>query len=150
MKHIIIIGGGIAGLTAAHELVEQNYKVTVIERNNQVGGLARTYQNENNKICPYEYSWRAYGKWYQNVYDIMKRIPFNNEKSVFDKLVILQGGEKTCHKKIPHYQNTYSTFPFNDYFKVLPTIINYYISCEQRNIDNYSKIGLKKLIKTIQ
>ena len=56
MKHIIIIGGGISGLTAAHELIEQNYKVTLIERNDQVGGLARTYQNKKNKTCPYEYS----------------------------------------------------------------------------------------------
>ena len=74
MKHVIIIGGGIAGLTAAHELSEQNYKITLIERNTIIGGLARTYQDSKNKICPYEYSWRAYGKWYQNVYDIMKRI----------------------------------------------------------------------------
>ena len=73
MKHIIIIGGGISGLTAAHELVEQGYKVTILERNAHVGGLARTYQKEN-VMCPYEYSWRAYGKWYHNVYDIMKRI----------------------------------------------------------------------------
>ena len=74
MKTVIIIGAGIAGLTVAHELIEQNYKVILIERNDIVGGLARTYQNENNKICTYEYSWRAYGKWYQNVYNIMKRI----------------------------------------------------------------------------
>jgi uncharacterized protein with NAD-binding domain and iron-sulfur cluster len=80
IKHIVIIGGGIAGLTAAHELVELGYKITLLERNNIVGGLARTYQNKKDKTCPYEYSWRAYGKWYQNVYNIMKRIPYDKKK----------------------------------------------------------------------
>ena len=48
-KHVIIIGGGIAGLTTAHELVDQNYKVTLIERNDIVGGVARTYQDKEKK-----------------------------------------------------------------------------------------------------
>jgi len=50
MKHVIIIGGGIAGLTTAHELVEQNYRVTLIERNKIVGGMARTVQDSSKKI----------------------------------------------------------------------------------------------------
>ena len=150
MKHVIIIGGGIAGLTAAHELVEQNYKVTLIERNSIVGGLARTFQDSSKKICPYEYSWRAYGEWYQNVYDIMKRIPFSDKETVFDKLVILQGGEKTCSKKIPEYSdgkplsafnNTFSQLPLKDYFIILPTLIKYWCSCDERNRNTFSKIG---------
>ena len=155
MKHVIIIGGGIAGLTAAHELVEQNYKVTLIERNSIVGGLARTFQDSSKKICPYEYSWRAYGEWYQNVYDIMKRIPFSDKETVFDKLVILQGGEKTCSKKIPEYSdgkplsafnNTFSQLPLKDYFVILPILIKYWCSCDERNRNTFSKIGLRDYI----
>jgi hypothetical protein len=146
MKHVIVIGGGIAGLTTAFELSEQNYKVTIIERNNIVGGLARTYQDSNNKICPYEYSWRAYGQWYQNVYNIMKRIPFNDKESVFNKLVTLQGGEKTCSKEIPKYENAFSKILLNDYIKILPIFIKYLFSCDERNRNNYSKIGLREYI----
>ena len=147
MKHIIIIGGGIAGLTAAHELVEQNYKVTLIERNIQVGGLARTYQNEDNKICPYEYSWRGFGPYYQNVYNITKRILYNDKESVFDKLILLNNGKKTCNKKIPSYFNFFKNMNYNDIIKILSIIIPFSISCDERNIQNYSKIGLRHWIK---
>ncbi|WP_420640829.1 NAD(P)/FAD-dependent oxidoreductase [Candidatus Leptofilum sp.] len=39
---IIVIGGGPAGLTAAYELIKQQYKPIVLEKNNKVGGIART------------------------------------------------------------------------------------------------------------
>lgn len=146
MKNVIIIGGGIAGLTSAHELLDNGYKVTLIERNNIVGGLARTYQDEFNKICPYEYSWRAYGKWYQNVYNIMNRIPFNETENVYDKLVILQGGIKTCNKQIPSYENKISEIPFNDILTIMPIFIKYFTSCNERNIDNFSGISLRNYI----
>lgn len=42
MKHAIIIGGGIAGLTAAHELKRQKIAVTLLERDDAVGGAIRT------------------------------------------------------------------------------------------------------------
>lgn len=38
----IIIGAGPAGLTAAYQLVKRNIRPIVIEKSNQVGGLART------------------------------------------------------------------------------------------------------------
>lgn len=42
-KHIAIIGGGFAGLTAAYRLLCDGYRVTVFERSRQLGGLAMTY-----------------------------------------------------------------------------------------------------------
>jgi protoporphyrinogen oxidase len=44
MEHspVVIIGAGPAGLTAAYELVKRNIRPIVIEKSNQVGGLART------------------------------------------------------------------------------------------------------------
>ena len=52
-----------------------------------------------NKTCPYEYSWRAFGQWYQNVYQLMKQIPYDKKETVYNKLTILQEGKKTCDKK---------------------------------------------------
>lgn len=144
---IIIIGGGIAGLTAAHELIDKGYSVTLFERNPIVGGLARTYQNEKNKICPIEYSWRAYGRWYQNVFHIQKQIPFNSSQTVFDQLVTLQGGKKTCDKQIINYEKTLSTMPMSDKVKLFSTLLSFLCSCKPRNIDNYSHISLRQFLK---
>jgi protoporphyrinogen oxidase len=41
-KTVLIIGAGPAGLTAGYELVKKGFKVTVLERDNIVGGISRT------------------------------------------------------------------------------------------------------------
>lgn len=46
-----IIGGGPSGLAAAHELSTNNYEVTIYEKANIVGGLARTIEYKN---CKYD------------------------------------------------------------------------------------------------
>ena len=38
----MVIGGGPGGLTAAHELTQYNRRVIVLEKEDKVGGLART------------------------------------------------------------------------------------------------------------
>src|SRR5690349_16988007 len=43
-KHIVVIGSGFAGLSAACVLAKEGYKVTVVEKNEQPGGRARVWQ----------------------------------------------------------------------------------------------------------
>src|SRR3954454_2938023 len=40
---VAVLGGGVAGLSAAHELVERGFSVTVYERSARFGGKARSY-----------------------------------------------------------------------------------------------------------
>lgn len=44
-KHIIVIGSGFAGLSAACILAKEGYKVTILEKNNQPGGRARVWEH---------------------------------------------------------------------------------------------------------
>ena len=42
--HIVIIGGGFTGLTAAYDLTRKGYRVSVLERDEEVGGLAGSFE----------------------------------------------------------------------------------------------------------
>jgi uncharacterized protein with NAD-binding domain and iron-sulfur cluster len=84
-KNIIIFGGGISGLTVAHEMIEQNFNVILIEKNNYLGGMAKSKRETNN--IPSEHSWRGYAPFYKNTFELLRRIPDNN-KTVYDNLSI--------------------------------------------------------------
>jgi protoporphyrinogen oxidase len=49
-KKVIIIGGGIAGLTATYQLAKKGYKVTLLESSSQLGGLGTYFKYGNNWI----------------------------------------------------------------------------------------------------
>ncbi|MFP8873469.1 MAG: FAD-dependent oxidoreductase [Myxococcota bacterium] len=55
-EHVVIIGGGIAGLTTAYELLAQNsnYRVTILEASDRVGGRSHTLRpgDELEEVVP--------------------------------------------------------------------------------------------------
>ncbi|MEO3758561.1 FAD-dependent oxidoreductase [Mycobacterium sp. B14F4] len=76
-RSVAVFGAGIAGLTAAHELVERGYRVTVYERK-ALGGKARSIPVPNSGAAPLpaEHGFRFFPGFYRNVTDTMRRIPF--------------------------------------------------------------------------
>jgi uncharacterized protein YqjF (DUF2071 family)/uncharacterized protein with NAD-binding domain and iron-sulfur cluster len=94
MKHIVVLGGGVAGLTAAHELGERGFQVTLYERRAEAaGGKARSEPaqgtgTDGRKPLPGEHGFRFFPGFYVHVPDTMRRIPFpGNANGVFDNLV---------------------------------------------------------------
>ena len=47
MKKIVIIGGGITGLSVAWKLSEKGHEVNVLEMDKFIGGLAKSIKIEN-------------------------------------------------------------------------------------------------------
>lgn len=85
MQTVAVFGGGIAGLTVAHEFVRRGYAVSVYEANENAGGFFRSARLAKDDGMPSEYSWHGMGPLYHNVFDIMKQIPFDETGSVYEK-----------------------------------------------------------------
>ena len=89
---VAVFGGGIAGLTAAHELAERGFDVSIYE-SRAWGGKARSTSvpgtaSGGRLPLPGEHGWRIFFGFYQNTVDTMRRIPFgSNDHGVFDNLV---------------------------------------------------------------
>lgn len=45
-KRVVIVGGGMAGLTAAAYLTKENFDVLLLEKNDKVGGLVSTFKRD--------------------------------------------------------------------------------------------------------
>ena len=78
---VAILGGGVGGLSAAHELAERGFAVTVYERHAAFGGKARSLSVAGSGIggrkdLPAEHGFRFFPGFYKHVTDTMSRIPF--------------------------------------------------------------------------
>lgn len=95
MTKVIVLGGGVAGMSAAHELIERGFEVEVYEKKSvYVGGKARSidYFGDNmgqkyTNPLPGEHGFRFFPGFYKHVTDTMKRTPVGNGKTAFDNLV---------------------------------------------------------------
>ena len=102
---VIVLGGGVAGMSAAHELIERGFEVVVLERRRIAGGKARSMPVEDDgpgtrgrqlvdkgvkslmdKI-PGEHGFRFFPGFYKHVIDTMRRTLSFDGKSVADHLV---------------------------------------------------------------
>ena len=96
-RRVAVLGGGMAGLTVAHELIERGFEVTVYERKS-LGGKARSIPVKGTarggrRELPGEHGFRFFPGFYHHVPDSMSRIPFpGNENGVKDNLVATTGG----------------------------------------------------------
>lgn len=92
-RSIAILGGGVAGLSAAHELAERGFRVSIYERHAIVGGKSRSMAVPGTAVggrrgLPGEHGFRYFPRFYSHVTDTMSRIPFGrNPRGVLDNLV---------------------------------------------------------------
>lgn len=83
--HVVIAGGGIAGMTAAMILAEAGVRVTLCEATPEAGGKAKSLRRADGH--PTEHSLRMYWFYYQTLLTLLSRIPTENGMTVLDNLV---------------------------------------------------------------
>ncbi|ORV09829.1 hydroxysqualene dehydroxylase [Mycobacterium celatum] len=90
MTSVAVLGGGIGGLTAAHELAQRGFDVTVYELRDAFGGKARSMPVPGSGTgkrddLPAEHGFRFFPGFYRHIPDTMARIPYKN-RTVADHL----------------------------------------------------------------
>ena len=91
---VAVLGGGVGGLTAAHELAERGVAVSVYEAADSLGGKAKshTYRPTSNVALPAEHGFRYVPGFYRHLRHTMARIPRADGTTVADHLL---GTEET-------------------------------------------------------
>ena len=102
---VIVLGGGVAGMSAAHELIERGFEVMVLESGDLAGGKARSipvaHEGEDTSghqlangaggsiahRVPGEHGFRFFPGFYKHVIDSMRRTPSFDGRKVADHLV---------------------------------------------------------------
>jgi uncharacterized protein with NAD-binding domain and iron-sulfur cluster len=118
-KKVVILGGGISGLSAAHELIERGFDVEVFERKALPGGKARSVAATGPSRSPGllgasaaravaglpplpgEHGFRFFPGFYKHVVHTMGRIPFKGG-SVADNLVDAAVLRIASHDRLPY------------------------------------------------
>lgn len=77
---VAVLGGGVGGLSAAHELAERGFDVAVYEARDVFGGKARSIPvpgsgTDGRADLPAEHGFRFFPGFYRHVIDTMARIP---------------------------------------------------------------------------
>ena len=113
---VAVLGGGVAGMSAAHELIERGFRVAVFERQTELcGGKARSIPvpvGGDHGSCPDvkgdagylpgEHGFRFFPRFYRHVTDTMSRIPFGEEGAhVVDNLTDTTRVAMSLHGKKP-------------------------------------------------
>ena len=89
---VLILGGGIGGLSAAHELVERGFAVRVLEGRDVPGGKARSVLVADSALPPQqplpgEHGFRFFPGFYRHIIDTMARTPVGGGRCAADHLV---------------------------------------------------------------
>lgn len=164
-KRVAVLGGGIGGLTAAHELVERGFDVDVYEAEPEAGGKARSQYlagtaTGGRKELPGEHGFRFFPSFYRHVIDTMARIdvPGGNVASR------IRPSEEMgmCEKGASFVFQRHEPRDIEDFFQVTSTVreffsktdvseadvarfahamLRFMVSCDERRVGEYETMS---------
>jgi protoporphyrinogen oxidase len=74
MPEVVIVGAGIAGLSAALRLIERGFDVTIFEEDAFIGGKLGAHSHPDRPNDYHEHSYHMYLNWYHNFWQMIDEI----------------------------------------------------------------------------
>jgi len=134
---VIIIGGGIAGLSAAFQLCQvPNIEVELYEKEDDIGGQARS---QFGKFCYIEYSWRIFGQSYNNLNYIIKAIGAEARFEILKGSCIING-DKPDNGALHPLNLAYQSWK-QGRLSTLSKLLGLTTLCKERAINEYDHIN---------
>jgi uncharacterized protein with NAD-binding domain and iron-sulfur cluster len=164
---VLILGGGVAGMSAAQELAERGFSVTVVEGRNELGGKARSFPVPHSstfgrRSLPAEHGFRFFPGFYRHLPDTMRRIPYGQQANgVLDnlreasELEIAQSGGLPPVKLPAHFPSSVRDLQLilhtafhpiaqlsaGDYAYFASRLLVLLTSCQERRYDEWDKVS---------
>ncbi len=73
-KHVVILGGGLAGLSCGYELVTRGHRVTILEREPHVGGMASSFIEDGDEYWTHDFGPHRFHSQDSNLIDHVREI----------------------------------------------------------------------------
>lgn len=88
MRHVIIGGSGFFGATCARILAESGYNVTIIEKENHIGGLAYDYIDSKTGICVHKYGPHVLNVRNRSTYEFLSKYGELEECEIIRRVMV--------------------------------------------------------------
>jgi isorenieratene synthase len=110
-KRVVVVGGGLAGMAAAYELLKRGFEVTLVERSKSLGGRLTGWNVDvNGETMAMEHGFHGFFNQYYNLNALLDEMGLRgNFKPVLDYPVIFKDPDKGTES----FTNTTTVFPFN-------------------------------------
>lgn len=103
-RHVVVVGGGIAGLSAANELAERGVRVTLVEREQQLGGRVGSWPvTVDGEQTTMSRGFHAFFRQYYQLRALLRRADptLARLRPVDDYPLVLKGGPRDSFARVP-------------------------------------------------
>jgi len=176
MTSVAVLGGGVGGLSAAHELATRGFDVVVYEARDVFGGKARSIPVRGTEVggrepLPGEHGFRFFPGFYRHVNRTMAAIPRRGSTVVRSlvpatEMLLAQDGRRNAIVAPTTFPSTLGdlgrlarfvhtiavrmNIPLREYVMFFELLLGYLTACDERRLHDYEPLDWWTFVKAEQ
>lgn len=110
-KHVVVIGGGLAGLACAYQLSQRGFQVTLLEKSPQLGGKIASWKIQvGNETFRMEHGFHGFFPQYYNLNALVEEIQIKDHFVSLESYAVVFNNNEY---KPEIFKPSHSAFPWN-------------------------------------